>query len=95
MLTSDDKEATNPVYVSVGHKIGLDTAVALVTKCSIYRVPEPIRQVRLPSIILSPSHSHPPPSPTFTTLHTHRLTYAQEKSFEKPSKGNKVLVTNM
>ena len=42
--TSDD--ATNPVYVSVGHKISLESAVELVVACSIKRVPEPIRQVR-------------------------------------------------
>ena len=41
MLTG--KESTNPVYVSVGHRVSLDTAVRLVLKCSRYRVPEPIR----------------------------------------------------
>ena len=38
-------EATNPVYVSVGHKISLETAVQLVLVCSFKRVPEPVRQV--------------------------------------------------
>ena len=38
-------EATNPVYVSVGHKISLETAVQLVLACSFKRVPEPVRQV--------------------------------------------------
>ena len=40
--TSDD--ASNPVYVSVGHKIALETAIKLTLACSIKRVPEPIRQ---------------------------------------------------
>ncbi|CAI8010605.1 Endonuclease V [Geodia barretti] len=40
-------EATNPVYVSVGHKISLDTAVGLVLACSLKRVPEPVRQADL------------------------------------------------
>lgn len=34
----------NPIYVSVGHKIGLDTAVSLTHACCRYRIPEPIRQ---------------------------------------------------
>lgn len=34
---------TNPIYVSVGHKISLASAVALVTRTCIYRIPEPIR----------------------------------------------------
>ena len=47
--TSD--EATNPVYVSVGHKISLETAVSLVLACSLKRVPEPVRQVYIIIII--------------------------------------------
>uniref|UniRef100_A0A3P8T4Z4 Endonuclease V n=1 Tax=Amphiprion percula TaxID=161767 RepID=A0A3P8T4Z4_AMPPE len=42
-LRSSDKSA-KPVYVSVGHKISLDTAVRLTHSCCRYRVPEPIRQ---------------------------------------------------
>ena len=40
---------SNPIYVSVGHLIGLDTAVYLVMKTSLYRVPEPIRQADMRS----------------------------------------------
>uniref|UniRef100_A0A3Q1BIT0 Endonuclease V n=1 Tax=Amphiprion ocellaris TaxID=80972 RepID=A0A3Q1BIT0_AMPOC len=43
-LRSSDK-SVKPVYVSVGHKISLDTAVRLTHSCCRYRVPEPIRQV--------------------------------------------------
>uniref|UniRef100_A0A3B4F424 Endonuclease V n=1 Tax=Pundamilia nyererei TaxID=303518 RepID=A0A3B4F424_9CICH len=43
-LRSSDK-SSKPVYVSVGHKISLDTAVRLTHACCRYRVPEPIRQV--------------------------------------------------
>ncbi|XP_019744582.1 endonuclease V-like [Hippocampus comes] len=43
-LRSSDR-STKPVYVSVGHKISLDTAVQLTYSCSRFRVPEPIRQV--------------------------------------------------
>ncbi|KAM6972012.1 endonuclease V-like, partial [Aplochiton taeniatus] len=42
-LRSSDS-STKPVYVSVGHKISLDTAVRLTHACCRYRVPEPIRQ---------------------------------------------------
>ncbi len=35
---------TRPVYVSIGNKIDLDTAVEIVLKCTTrYRIPEPIR----------------------------------------------------
>ncbi len=39
------QSSIKPVYVSVGHRITLDTAVRLTHTCSLYRVPEPIRQV--------------------------------------------------
>ena len=32
--------------MSVGHKIGLETAASLTHACCLYRIPEPIRQVR-------------------------------------------------
>lgn len=34
---------TNPIYVSVGHKISLQTAVEVVSKLCLHRIPEPIR----------------------------------------------------
>jgi len=37
------RENTSPVYVSVGHRISLRTAVKLVLETSRYRVPEPTR----------------------------------------------------
>ncbi|KAJ1735626.1 hypothetical protein LPJ72_001779 [Coemansia sp. Benny D160-2] len=36
-------DAVNPVFVSVGHRVSLQTAVAVVRACSIHRIPEPIR----------------------------------------------------
>ena len=33
-----------PVYVSIGHRISLKTAIEIVLNCSSYRLPEPIRQ---------------------------------------------------
>ena len=41
--------ATNPIYVSVGHRIGLDRARALVVRCCKHRIPEPVRQADLRS----------------------------------------------
>jgi deoxyribonuclease V len=39
------REATSPVFVSVGHRIGLIAAVATVLSCAPrYRIPEPLRQ---------------------------------------------------
>jgi endonuclease V len=35
--------STDPIIVNIGHKICLDSAINLVIKCCLYRVPEPIR----------------------------------------------------
>lgn len=40
------QKSHNPIYISVGHKIGLETAVSLVHATCRFRIPEPIRQVR-------------------------------------------------
>ncbi|XP_076471112.1 uncharacterized protein LOC143301009 [Babylonia areolata] len=37
------RSAPNPIYVSLGHKISLQSAVALVHRCCKYRIPEPTR----------------------------------------------------
>lgn len=37
------RKTKNPIFVSVGHRIGLESALAVVRACAIYRVPEPIR----------------------------------------------------
>ncbi|XP_027872312.1 endonuclease V [Xiphophorus couchianus] len=47
-LKSCDK-SFKPVYVSVGHKISLGTAVRLTHSCCRHRVPEPIRQADIRS----------------------------------------------
>mmetsp|Transcript_18907 Transcript_18907/g.40727 ORF Transcript_18907/g.40727 Transcript_18907/m.40727 type:complete len:210 (+) Transcript_18907:470-1099(+) len=38
-----------PLYISVGHRVGLPTAVELVRQCCRYRVPEPTRQADIRS----------------------------------------------
>lgn len=43
------QKSVNPIYVSIGHKIGLETAVKLTHACCHYRVPEPIRQADIKS----------------------------------------------
>lgn len=37
------KDKADPIYVSVGHQISLNTCIDLILKTSIYRIPEPIR----------------------------------------------------
>ena len=39
----NSKNAVNPIFVSIGHKIELDIAIKCVLKLSLYRVVEPIR----------------------------------------------------
>ncbi|KAM5165022.1 endonuclease V [Mantella aurantiaca] len=43
------QKSSKPIYVSVGHKISLETAVRLVHSCCKYRVPEPTRQADIRS----------------------------------------------
>lgn len=38
------EESVNPVYVSVGHRVSLEDALAICTHCSRFRIPEPVRQ---------------------------------------------------
>uniref|UniRef100_A0ABM5FN22 Endonuclease V isoform X3 n=1 Tax=Pogona vitticeps TaxID=103695 RepID=A0ABM5FN22_9SAUR len=42
-------KSTKPVYISVGHKMSLPSAVRLVRSCCKYRIPEPIRQADIRS----------------------------------------------
>jgi deoxyinosine 3'endonuclease (endonuclease V) len=37
-------ESVNPIIISVGHLISLDSAIKVVSQACFYRVPEPIRQ---------------------------------------------------
>ncbi|XP_053939416.1 endonuclease V isoform X1 [Cuculus canorus] len=41
--------SSKPLYISVGHKVCLETAVHLVKSCCKYRIPEPIRQADIRS----------------------------------------------
>jgi deoxyinosine 3'endonuclease (endonuclease V) len=43
------KGTTNPVFVSQGHRISLESAVEIVKTCCLHRIPEPIRQADLRS----------------------------------------------
>lgn len=38
-------DTLKPIFISVGHRISLDTAVQIIKMTCKYRVPEPIRQV--------------------------------------------------
>ncbi|XP_034268687.1 endonuclease V [Pantherophis guttatus] len=61
-------KSTKPVYISVGHKISLLSAVRLVHSCCKYRIPEPIRQADIRSREYIRKHMEvnigvPPPQP--------------------------------
>ena len=73
MCTSD--EAANPVYVSIGHKMSLDTAVKLTVACSVKRVPEPVRQVHTCTIQLSDQQRLCPSSPKKIFIPHHTFTH--------------------
>ncbi|XP_040845758.1 endonuclease V isoform X1 [Ochotona curzoniae] len=47
-LRSHD-HSTKPLYVSVGHRVSLETAVRLTHLCCRFRVPEPVRQADIRS----------------------------------------------
>ncbi|XP_032900137.1 endonuclease V isoform X2 [Amblyraja radiata] len=49
MALKSCEKSTKPIYVSVGHRISLDTASRLTHSCCKYRVPEPIRQADIRS----------------------------------------------
>ncbi|KAI1289373.1 Endonuclease V [Halotydeus destructor] len=43
------RSSTSPIYISVGHKVSLETATGIVYGCCLHRVPEPIRQADIVS----------------------------------------------
>ncbi|KFU85911.1 Endonuclease V, partial [Chaetura pelagica] len=49
MALPSHSKSSRPLYVSVGHKVSLETAVRLLRSCCRFRVPEPIRQADMRS----------------------------------------------
>uniref|UniRef100_A0A674H1M3 Endonuclease V n=1 Tax=Taeniopygia guttata TaxID=59729 RepID=A0A674H1M3_TAEGU len=49
MVLRSCSNSSRPLYVSVGHRVSLGTAVRLVRACCRFRVPEPIRQADIRS----------------------------------------------
>ncbi|XP_009079070.1 PREDICTED: LOW QUALITY PROTEIN: endonuclease V, partial [Acanthisitta chloris] len=49
MVLRSHNNSSKPLYISVGHRVSLDTAVHLVKSCCRYRIPEPIRQADIRS----------------------------------------------
>ncbi|XP_064378921.1 endonuclease V isoform X2 [Dromaius novaehollandiae] len=45
MVLRSYNNSSKPLYISVGHRVCLETAVHLVKSCCRYRIPEPIRQL--------------------------------------------------
>eukprot|EP00947_MAST-08B_sp_MAST-8B-sp1_P003369 g3369.t1 len=42
-------QVSSPIFISVGHRVSLATAVGLARRCSQFRVPEPVRQADIRS----------------------------------------------
>ena len=49
MALKSHDHSTKPLYVSVGHKMSLETAVRLTHSCCRFRIPEPVRQADIRS----------------------------------------------
>ncbi|NXM78146.1 ENDOV Endonuclease, partial [Serilophus lunatus] len=49
MVLRSHSNSSKPLYISVGHRVSLDTAVRLVSSCCRFRIPEPIRQADIRS----------------------------------------------
>ncbi|XP_051491143.1 endonuclease V [Apus apus] len=49
MALRSHSKSSRPLYVSVGHKVSLGTAVRLLRSCCRFRIPEPIRQADMRS----------------------------------------------
>ena len=43
LAVKSSEESINPIIVSVGHRVGIQTALEVFNKCTVFRVPEPIR----------------------------------------------------
>jgi len=46
LLRPTDK-GTKAIFVSLGHRIGLETAIKIARQCCLYKIPEPVRQADL------------------------------------------------
>ena len=66
----DVRRVTKPIYVSVGHRVSLETATALCKACSLYRVPEPVRQADQLSRVFVRENIFDKTKPTATTATT-------------------------
>uniref|UniRef100_A0A8C2UGK7 Endonuclease V n=1 Tax=Coturnix japonica TaxID=93934 RepID=A0A8C2UGK7_COTJA len=64
-----------PLYISVGHRICLETAVRLVKSCCKYRIPEPIR-TSAPHVQNSYLEMYPPCTSLLVTTTPHRIAKA-------------------
>ncbi|KAH7428542.1 hypothetical protein KP509_09G006200 [Ceratopteris richardii] len=49
MALRSHRDSIKPMFVSIGHRISLDTAVDVVRECCKYRIPEPVRQADIRS----------------------------------------------
>ncbi|XP_021270765.1 endonuclease V isoform X1 [Numida meleagris] len=72
--------SSKPLYISVGHRICLETAVHLVKSCCKYRIPEPIRQADIRSRAYIQKQMCSPPAATPSGLKRKEKAGLEEES---------------
>jgi len=82
------KSASNPIIVSIGNRICLETALKIVKKLTKFRVPEPIRLADKRSRFLIADVEKNPDKYKFDKISPMTLTYDSTKDGDHNDSGN-------